>query len=193
MLNIAAIIIHNKTDAENIAQIDFLKPFIAKVTENHPSVTDPYGNVSPAYDTYYYIIKGLAIEHKVKFYQIIPYGVKIPTNLDDIDSYKVYYGAGDEDKTADHPRFFNWGLKRATDYGADVVVYLEDYTKFTASRAATNIAKLVNNVELVEATFGKIATLKLLKVVGQLKEDSPFASSLTDYKTRIIMKGLNYG
>jgi hypothetical protein len=145
---IGIVITHNKVD--NAAQIEALKPLIEKQTEQHNGLDEDGNEI--IWETYYYTIKGL--EHKVKFYQIIPYGVTPPANLDEIDSHKVFYGEGDEDKTGDHPRFFNWGLKRATDYGADFVVHLKDYTKFDVADIKKSIEK---GDKKADKAYGKIS------------------------------------
>lgn len=194
MVKIACVIVHNKTDAENKAQIDFIKPFIVKQVDHHSESTDPYGNVTPAFDTYYYKIKNLDVDHEVKFYQIVPYGVKIPPNLDEIDSHKVYYGKGDEDKTGNHPRFFNWGLKRGTDYGADLVIYLDTVLNFTVNKLKTVLSNITaQDLDLLESNWGKVGTVRLLRKIGQLDEKVSLTTAFADLKTRIISGGLKYG
>src|SRR3990167_82240 len=150
-MKLAIILTHNKTDAENIAQIEALKPLIEKQTVLNDEFDDQ-GNVIGQFETYYYTIKDLA-GHEVKFYQIIPFGVTPPPNLRDIDSHNVLYGKGDEDKTGDHPRFYNWGLKRATDYGADFVIHLNDETKLNITQLATDL----QSVSKVSKTYGVIS------------------------------------
>lgn len=151
-MNLAVVIVHNKGDVENAAQIEALKPLIEKQTETHDEFNES-GEVVGQFETYYYTIKGLP-GHEVKFYQIVPFGVTKPANFDAIDSHKVMYGKGDEDKTGDHPRFFNWGLKRATDYGADIVIHLDDYTKLDIS----DIEKqLIKTDKKIEKDYGKIS------------------------------------
>jgi len=140
-MKIAIVLTHNKSDAENIAQIEFLKPLIEKQIETHNFLDDEGNPTEETYETYYYTIKNL-VGYEVKFYQILPYGVKEPPNFNDIDSHNVIYRKGDEDKVGNHPRFFNWGLKRATDYGADIVIHLDDYTNFNISQLSTDLLSL---------------------------------------------------
>lgn len=149
-MKLSIIICHNKGDVQNAAQIEVLKPLIEKQTELHDEFNEA-GEVIGQFETYYYTIKGLP-GYRVKFYQIIPFGVTPPSNLYDIDSHKVFYGKGDEDKTGDHPRFFNWGLKRATDYGADEVIHLGDYSKFSVNAIASALQG-----QNKETLFGKIS------------------------------------
>src|SRR3990167_1633589 len=102
MLKIAIILVHNKSDKENFNQIETVKPFIEKVTFLI-DVLDEQGDVIGQEEHYYYKVKDLNIDHEIKFYQIIPFGVTSPANLYDIDSHKVFYGKGDKDKIGDHP------------------------------------------------------------------------------------------
>lgn len=161
-MNLAVVLVHNKGDLENAAQIEALKPLIEKQTEIHDEL-DQDGNVIGQFETYYYTLIGLP-DHQVKFYQIIPFGVTSPPNKDDIDSYKVFYGKGDEDKTGDHPRFYNWGLKRAAGYGADVVLHLDDHTKFDLDDLEKEIRK---SEKKIDRQYGKISK----KDAPQIKEN----------------------
>lgn len=196
MLQIAIVLTNNKSDEENIAQIEFFKPLIEKQIEYHPEVTDPRGKVYEAYDTYYYTIKGFVLPHEVHFYQIFPFSVKLPANKDDIDSYKVYYGAGDEDKTGDHSRFYNWGLKRATDYGAEIVVHVDNYKDFSVDDLPFKVNTLVDPVDttdLIDEISGKYSTVRLLRRVGQVDEAMSLSQSIATFKNKILEKELSYG
>lgn len=194
-MTIAVVLVHNKTDAENIAQIDALKALI-EVNEEMFDEYDSEGNVIGQFTKTYYTLQGLSLDHRAIFLQIIPYGVTEPPNLYDIDSAKVFYRLGDEDKTGKHPRFFNWGLKRGTDYGADICIYLDDYKKFDVSKLLPKIEKLsdkIDTTEFVDDTSCKVATLKMLKDVGQLKEDQTLSNAITDLKARVVEKGYKNG
>lgn len=190
MIRISVTIVHNKTDAENAAQITALQSLLTEVTDG--PFTNP--DTGETWTTIHHEITGLNIEHEVKVYQIVPYGVTPPANRYTINSGGiVYYGEGDQDKIGNHPRFFNWGLKRGTDNGADISVYLSDPVGLTAVKARGAIGKIRNDVEFVEETWGKLATLRLLKEVGQLREDRSFTEAITEYKTRVVGKGLKNG
>ena len=195
-MKLAIVIVHNKTNSENQAQISSILPLVVKnsqlITED---IYDSNGNVigQQINESYYYIIKGLTIPHEVRFYQVVPYGVNHPLNFNELDSHNVIYGKGDEDKTGNHPRFFNWGLKRGTDYGADICIYLDNLPQFTATKARQALQKFTNDTEFVEATFGKLASLRLLKEVGLLKEDRNLTEAISDLKTRTTGKGLKVG
>ena len=195
-MKLAIVIVHNKTNSENQAQISSILPLVVKnsqlITED---IYDSNGNVigQQINESYYYIIKGLTIPHEVRFYQVVPYGVNHPLNFNELDSHNVIYGKGDEDKTGNHPRFFTWGLKRGTDYGADICIYLDNLPQFTATKARQALQKFTNDTEFVEATFGKLASLRLLKTVGQLKEDRNLTEAVSDLKTRVVQKGLKNG
>lgn len=181
-MNIAIVLVHNKGDKANSQQIETLKPLITKITDTHNEFDDK-GNIIGTSETYHYELIGLSIPHEAKFYQIVPFGVDPPANFDDIDSHNVLYRNGDEDKTGDHPRFFNWGLKRGTDYGADIVIQITDPTSFdpkTISTKLTTLEDKTNNTELIADPEGRYGTLKLLTDIGQLDESKSVAVALTD-------------
>ena len=165
-MNCAIVICHNKTPEANIAQIEALKPLIEKQSEVHDELNEN-GEVVGQFETYYYTLKGLD-GYKVKLYQILPYqpdnprlaqglpyeGVW-PANANDIDSHRVAYGKGDEDKTGDHKRFQNWGLKRATDQGADVVIHLKDHTKFNVADLSSRLSNLPKQAQVPYGTISR--------------------------------------
>lgn len=193
-MNIALVIVHNQGDQGNFDQIEALKNLITRVTDHHEELNEEGALME--YDTYHYEINNLGVEQTLRCYQIFPYGVTPPSNKDDIDSHKVYYGAGDEDKTGDHPRFFNWGLKRATDYGADLVIHLEDHRKLDFKKLLSKLQKVADKndtTEFVEDQSCKISSLKLLKQVGQLDERGSKNQSIADLKQRVLDKGMKNG
>jgi len=99
----------------------------------------------------------------------------------------------DENKIGSHPRFFNWGLKRGTDYGADVVIYLDDVSKFDLISVDLEVNKLIdetNPIEFTELVSGKLVTSKVLKTVGQLDETKTQTQAIEDYKQRLKSSGL---
>lgn len=216
-MNIAICLVHNKSNKANKAQLDALIPLIEKHTESHDeevqdrTVTeveekylDEFGAeqtrmvtqevlgepYTATFETYYYTLKGLP-DYEVKFFQIIPFGVTPPPNIDAIDSHKVWYGEGDSDKQGDHPRFFNWALKRGTDLGAEVVLYMEDIKKLSIDDLATELNTLVDpnvKTEFIENQSAKLSTVKLLHDEGQLREDKSLSEELVDYKEKISEK-----
>ena len=191
-MKIALVIVHNKTNQENFNQIEAIKPLINKITDTNNEFDDQ-GNIIGTFNTYHYELVGISVTHEARFFQIIPFGVTSPTNLYDIDSHNVIYRLGDEDKTGDHSRFFNWGMKRATDYGAEVVVYIDDYTQLDFAKIILDIEKLadINDLtELVDAPEVTIGSLKLLKEVGQLDESKSKADAIVDLKQATIDAGL---
>lgn len=183
MIKIAVTIVHNKTPEQNEAQIQALLPLVEKIEDFS---TNP--ETGETYTTYHYQIKQLSITHEVRFYQVIPHGVDNPPSLYLLDSFKCFYGPEDQDKG--ETRFFNWGLKRGTDHGADISVYLQDPVALTQVKLRQALSLLKDNTEFVETTWGKIGTLKLLKQIGQLKEDRSFSEAVTNYRTRINQGGL---
>ena len=190
-MNLAIVLVHNKENNGNFQQIEDLKVLLNKVIEK--------------FETYHYELKGIDIPHIVKIYQILPFqpsnhtepyeGIW-PDNVHDLDSYNVAYGWGDEDKIGDHPRFFNWGLKRATDYAADVVIHLEDGKKLDINDLNVYLNSLIDpedKHEFADVDGYKVSTLKLLKEVGQLDESKDLSNSIVDFKSRVEKKGLENG
>lgn len=192
-MKISITLVHNKTDSENTAQIEALKPLL-KTIEDGP-FTNP--DTGETWTTFHQEFIGLNTPHEVRVYQVVPFGVTPPVNRGEIQSGGiVYYGEGDEDKTGNHPRFFNWGLKRGTDNGADVSIYLEDVSKFDLKKLEKKLTKLMDRndtTEYAEDTYGKMGTVKLLKEVGQLKEDRNLSQAVAEFKQRVTQKGLKVG
>jgi len=189
MANIAIVLTHNKSSKENFNQIEAIKPLVKRITDTNEG-EDEEGNPT-TFDTYHYEMEGLN-GYEVRFFQIVPFGVDRPENMNDIDSHNVIYGLGDEDKVADHPRFFNWGLKRATDYGAEAVIHVEDYKKFSVTDLAFQFNTLIDpndKTEFVEDEAVKITSVSLLKEVGQLDEAKSMEQAIIDLKQRNIDQG----
>lgn len=128
-MNLSIVIVHNKSKIINSSQIDYLNSILKINTEKHILYDDNEKEVG-SYNTYYYTIDSIA-DSKVYVYQIIPYGIIPPENLYLIDSYKVFYGKGDEDKTGDSSRFFNWGIKKSLENGADLILFVKNIKKIT--------------------------------------------------------------
>jgi hypothetical protein len=193
-MKIAVTVVHNKTDSENEAQIDALLGMVSKVIETiTQDQFDEEGNVigQESFEVYHYEFTNLSIPHEVKFYHVIPYGVTKPANLDQLDGHKVFYGEGDQDKG--ETRFFNWGLKRGTDHGADISLYLEDVSQLnpkTLQQTFEELKSKANSKEFAEVDCGKMVTVKLLKELGQLDETKGKAAAITEYKAKITMEGL---
>ena len=196
-MNIAIVLTHNKTDKENSDQITSLKALLIEVTDGPFDEFDEEGKVIGQFTTIHHELIGLSIPHEAKLYQIVPFGVEPPPNRYEVNSGGiVYYGKGDEDKVGDHPRFFNWGLKRATDYGADIVIHLEDYKKFNLTDLPIYLNFLIDPSdphELIDNPDSKISTLKLLTQVGQLDESKTKEQAITELKQRVIDKGFKNG
>ncbi len=196
-MNIAIVLIHNKSALQNVSQINALKSRLTEVREldvdeNGLPILDEETGLQTTH-LIGYEIGALALTHLIKVYQIIPFGVTPPTNLYALDSHKVFYGAGDEDKTGTHPRFFNWGLKRSTDYGADIVLYASDVANVDTTDLRTRLSQLSSGSSMfAEAAYGKISHVNLLRRIGQLDETKNFNTAITDLKNRIAnWKGLH--
>ena len=188
-MNLAIALVHNKGSLGNEAQIVSLLKLVEKKIE---TFIDP--DTGEEQKTHYYRFKDLNLEHRLKMYQIVPYGVDIPTSYNLLDSHKVIYGEGDVDKS--DTRFFNWFLKRSTDYGADVIILADNVSELTPVDMESTISALhskLDTLEYKEHDCGKLTTLRLLKDVGQLDEKKVYNDSLTDLKNRITAKGFTYG
>lgn len=198
-MKIAVVLIHNKTQVENEAQISLIANLVEEATELLDGVDD-LGNVVPnAFTRYFYRIKQLAIPHEVEFYHIIPYQPEntsspykavLPFNLNLLKGRTVQYGRGDEDKLGEHPRFFNWSLKRGTDYGADIVLYIDQPINFSRNEIRNALQALKGNTGLTEYTWGKLSTKRLIKEAGQLDETKPLSQGLAELKQKAQQKGL---
>lgn len=203
MTKVAVVIVHNKTDAENQAQIVALNNLLEPQFISVPELDEQGNQIGTSQQFSHYTVKNLTqIEHQVFVYQIVPYqptntsnpyeAIK-PANISLLRSHNVYYGKNDVDKVGVHPRFFNWGLKRSTDYGADVIIYLQEPESLTTTRVRNALGRLTNDTELIEESWGKIVTKKLFGVVGQLREDFSFDGAVADLKNRMVLKGLRNG
>lgn len=192
-MNIALTLVHNKSDLENQAQIDSIKSLTHAVENIHDEFNEK-GEIVGQYSTFHQEFKDLDIEHEVKVYQVIPFGVTPPPNRYEINTGGIVeYGLGDEDKTGEHPRFFNWGLKRGTDNGAEISIYIEDVSSLNPKSLKATFQKLVDkndDTEFAETSVGKIATLKLLKEKGQLDESKTISQSVNEkYKEGEVKRG----
>lgn len=191
MINIALGLVHNKnTNAANRAQITNLLPLV--VTHYLPD-----GATADTATGVYYTLAGVVIEHTVKFYQVVPFGVTRPSNMNLLNSHNVIYGTGDENKTGDHSRFFNWLFKRGTDGGADVVFYVRFPNLIDAGDISVALGRLTTTRIFLERTWGKVISIRLLRILRALRqetlrEDLTFDNALPDLRQRIQALGLEY-
>lgn len=176
MKRIAITLVHNKGEKRNIDQIEKLKKILVLKEDLHDEYNEA-GEVVGQHITYHHEFKNLNFEHEVKIYQVIPYGVEPPPNRYDINSGGiVQYGEGDEDKTGDHPRFFNWGAKRGIDQGAELSIYLEDVSRMNAQSLK---ARLQARSDFSEETFGKVISKDEFRR-GQLREDRGLSEAVKE-------------
>lgn len=192
MINITIVLIHNKSEKDNLAQIEALKSHLLLLTDHHEE-QDPNGNLQK-YDTYHYEIKGLKIPHNVKFFQLIPFGVTVDhETLYSIDSYKVFYGRGDEDKIGWHPRFFNHAMRFPIDsMAADVVIHLHDHKTFNIKDLEKHLQKLETH-HMTSHSWGHITKKEILIHVGEVDEEKPLEEGMKRFKNKIVQKGLKHG
>ena len=181
-MDLAFTLVHNLDDLSNAAQITTMLTKVTLIEELVDLELVP---------TVFYALTGTP--HRVRFYHIIPFGVTTPSNLDDLNGHKVWYRAGDEDKIGTHPRFYNWGLKRGTDYGAEASVHITNATTFTAADLELHLATLRDTMVFREPSWGKVTALRLLREVGQLREDVTLDNALVDLRARIDAAGLGRG
>ena len=188
MIKIAVGLVHNKNTAlANRQQIQNLLPLVVTNTDANGRKT--------------YTLSGVTIEHEAIFFQVVPFGVTPPTNLYDLDSYKVFYGANDTDKVGDHARFFNWLFKRGTDYGADIVCYLRFPALVDAADLNLAIARLTTTRVFLNRVWGKMASVTLLRTLratrqsnteDTLDETLSFDNAIETLKARILARGMEY-
>lgn len=177
-MKISITLVHNRSDQENIDQINVLKPLLNTVEDIHDEFNEN-GEVIGQFSTFHQEFIGLDIPHEVKVYQVIPFGVIPPPNRYDINSGGIVeYGKGDEDKVGQHPRFFNWGAKRGIDQGAEISLYLDDVSKLNvnALRATLNAKP-----HFKEEQFGKVISKEEFGK-GQLDEKRTFAAAISEKK-----------
>lgn len=210
-MTIAITLVHNKTPEENEAQISALLTHVVKVgeevswdepvlDENGQPVTELDGEGNPVVQTetktatvYHYEFANLARDHRVLFFQVVPYGVDRPANYDELMQADGCGGVlyGPEDANLRPSRFANWGLKRGVDRGADLSIYLEDPASVTPLKLRNALADLRENSGLVERAWGRIITRRALLQIGQLKEDRTWSEAITEYKARLTQGGLS--
>jgi hypothetical protein len=204
-MRIALGLIHNKAGNGNRQQINALLPFVERhVVDTNGVEFDPDVVDDVEILRIYYTIAGLAVQHEVIFFQVLPFGVNPPNNLYSLNSRKVLYGQGDNDKTGTHPRFWNWGLHRAFNNDeADVAGLITDISQFTVAGLQFQLNRLIDRRVLVVPLWGVLASSRLMEIVaarqpGQrvgetlLREDMPFGSALDDMRARIVARGLEH-
>lgn len=171
-MKIGITLVHDKSDSENEAQITTLKGLLQEIVDG-PFIDPETGE---EYTTIHHELKGLDIPHEVKIYQVIPFGITPPQNRYEINSGGIVeYRLGDEDKIGKHPRFFNWGLKKATNNGAELNIFIEDIAKFDPK-------KIKDKKKDYEEEDGvKYATVKLLKEKGVIDESRSIDEGVRKY------------
>ncbi|MBI3984014.1 hypothetical protein HY346_01830 [Candidatus Microgenomates bacterium] len=190
-LKIALVLTHNKGPLQNIAQVTFVE---SRTEVRQFAIVDDLGNPVLGEDGNpleipYRVITALAQPHELVTFQIVPQGVTRPANMGNLEpSYKVIYGP---DQPSHTRRFFNWGLKRATDYGADIVAFLDATGSFSAG-------DLDNQFDFAERTWGRIIKARVQQALGAqrrqvLKESLSLTAALAGLRTRIDEEGLSRG
>ena len=194
MLKLAITLLHDKTNTVNENRISTILGMLTKheqtTTEmvsdrifkevqkvrkdSATGVETPYTELeetaTPEYEasftTYYYTINAIDIPHEVRFYHVVPFGINRPSNMDELDGHKVIYGPEFQmvEKT-----FFDWGLKRGTDHGADVSIYVEDLSKLDFKKLLPKLEKVKDKqdpTEFLQEAGAKIANVEYMKKGG---------------------------
>ena len=184
-MKISITLVHNKGDKQNKAQIELLKPLIEKRSVAHDQYDKDYNLIGQFY-TYYYSLIGMPEDVEVMLYQVIPYGVTPPPNLDEIDSHKVFYGP--EDADVDETRFFNWGTSRGSQHGAEVAIYVKNVKQLKLGDLLPSLRKVAdknNKEDMVEATSVTAISTRLFKEIGDLDENEDVENALTKFKVEL--------
>ena len=186
-VSLAIVLTHNKGNTGNAAQITFVQNR-TQVLLFDTGQSDPE-NPGETIKISYRVISALARPHELLCLQIVPQGVLVPLAIDSLEPcIKVYYGP---DQPSHTRRYFNWGLKRATDYGSEIVAFLEGTSTFT-------VDDLSGAFDLREPTWGRVLTKRVQERLGVdrkavLREDLTFNQALTDLRQRIDAEGLSRG
>ena len=160
-MKIAVTLVHNKSDKENEAQIKAVLALVDKVVD-----TNVDQETGAEFLTNHYEFKDFGIPHEVNFYHIVPYGINRPSNLDQLDGHKVIYGS---EFQMNEKTFFDWGLKRGTDHGADVSIYVEDINKLNFKQLLPKFEKIKDKqdpTEFLQESGAKIANVEYIKKGG---------------------------
>lgn len=178
-LKLALVLIHDKGVAANRAQI----AFVLNRTELRRWTPDP---LQPDAFREYRAFTALARPHEVVAYQVVPLGTARPSNMGLLQpSRNVIYG---NDQPSHDRRFFNWGLKRPTDEGADVMLYLD-------ATASFSLPDLDDARDFRELPWGRVVRPRLQQRLGSgrrevLREDLALADAFADLRQRIDAAGL---
>lgn len=189
MVILSIVLTHNKGEQGNFDQIEALKSLLTLVTENIDILGNDDQPTGQTDQIKYYVFTDLNIEHRVQVFQIVPFGVKLPSNLDDVFSRKVYYQ--DETKTGNHPAFFNWGALRGIE-GGQVVYHIDNVSKLDPLSLANQLSKLTDTddpTEWSENGSGILLTDKIIKQVGELDEELSKQDAVVQYKEAIVNSG----
>lgn len=185
-LPIAVILVHRFTTLRNRAQITALRNLLEireepVLDENGDPFLDDEGN---AVMRRWYAFSALPQDHEVKVYQVIPMGVTPPPNLYLLDSHKVFYGP---DQPSHERRFLNWGLKRATDYGAEWVLFIRNHAQFTPAVPVRDLSFPGWGLALGKRVQERLGSGRR-EVVREALSD--WTGAIADFRDRAIAEGL---
>jgi len=181
----------NRTEVRQFVYRDEAGNPIPLLDENgDPMIED--GN--PVYvQRAYRVFPGLARRHEIVCFQVVPQRTRRPANMDAVEpSIKVIFNEGGvNDQPSNVRRFFNWGLKRATDYGADVVLFLDNAAGFSEGDAETVL-------DFSERGWGRLVRAEVQRRLGAdrqqvLRENLSTTAAYADLRARIDEEGLSRG
>lgn len=182
-MRIVFVLVHNKGNQGNIDQINTLSSLLTKVSYTE-EIRDDNGNVIESIQVSYYEFNDSTTTHHAYVCQVVPYGVTLPTNLYDLESRVVFYGNNDQDKTGEHPRFLNWGLKKGAEHRTNAIIYIKNANQLTAS-SLDNELDLIDTALLSEISSSIIIAGSVYADFGLLNESLTFANAIIDLENRI--------
>lgn len=174
-MNIVLVLIHNKGDQGNSQQIiDLLS-----------QLTPKNANAST------YSMTGV-LNHTFSVIQIVPNGVNVPSNYQNIKTISsIQYGSDRPNTTG---VYFNWVIRQALDLEADVVCYVSNAAEFTKVNVSAAETKLTTYHFLNNEPFGKVITSSWVKVVKEKFDDTKSLVELIEiYKVWAQQKGMVNG
>jgi hypothetical protein len=205
-LKLAVVLTHDKGDVANQAQVTAINNLVELhdeqiVLDGEPQflkdaegelILDEDGNPIPLMDRWL-AFKGVVRPHEVLLFQIVPAGVREPSDLITLPDGTqatstrwfagVFYSA--TDKHDQDQGWFNWGLKRATDYGAEFVLFVDGVRAFDPRSLA-----LDSLGDFEDKTWGRVASVSLQRQLGKkrqpvMREDMDYADAKADLLERI--------
>ncbi len=149
---IGTVLVHNKTDKENQAQVDEL---FSKVTLNKQIIPQFDENGKQLEDAVqeFYTYNDIKEEHEVRFYHMIPFGFTPPSNIDLLNGESVLYCAQNP-----NPDLKTNGSSRIVQLGADYCTLISDPATFQPDTINTDVKQFSPTDKRVTEDWGDIIT-----------------------------------